>query len=405
MEQRVSTDTATLDQPAAHKAIPAWMTFLLAGACGLIVANLYYAQPLVGPISAAIGLSPKAAGLIVTMTQLGYVLGLLLIVPLGDLVENRRLVLAVSGLGVLALIATGFATEPAMFLGAALLIGIGSVAVQILVPYAAHLAPDAIRGRVVGNVMSGLLLGIMLARPIASLVTQVTSWRTIFFVSAGAMVALGAVLARALPERRPAAGFHYGVLLASMGRLLVGTPVLRRRALYQAALFGAFSLFWTTAPLLLEGPTFHLSQAGIAVFALVGVSGAISAPLAGRAADRGWSRPATAAAMLLVATAFLMTRIAPLGSTASLILLAAAGIVLDFGVQANTVLGQRAIFMLNPMERGRLNGLYIAIFFVGGAVGSAVGAWAYAQGGWALASAVGLGMPALAFAYFLTERR
>ena len=405
MEQRVSTDTATLDRPAAHKAIPAWMTFLLAGACGLIVANLYYAQPLVGPISAAIGLSPKAAGLIVTMTQLGYVLGLLLIVPLGDLVENRRLVLAVSGLGVLALIATGFATEPAMFLGAALLIGIGSVAVQILVPYAAHLAPDAIRGRVVGNVMSGLLLGIMLARPIASLVTQVTSWRTIFFVSAGAMVALGAVLARALPERRPAAGFHYGVLLASMGRLLLATPVLRRRAFYKAALFGAFSLFWTTAPLLLEGPAFHLSQAGIAVFALVGVSGAISAPLAGRAADRGWSRPATAAAMLLVATAFLMTRIAPLGSTASLILLAAAGIVLDFGVQANTVLGQRAIFMLNPAERGRLNGLYIAIFFVGGAVGSAAGAWAYAQGGWALASAVGLGMPALAFAYFLTERR
>jgi predicted MFS family arabinose efflux permease len=201
----------------------------------------------------------------------------------------------------------------------------------------------------------------------------------------------------------PTSKLRYGELLASMGHLAVTTPILQRRALYHACLFGAFSLFWTTTPLLLAGPEFHLSQGGIALFALAGVAGAVAAPIAGRIADRGWSRPATAVAMLAVAGAFLMTHIAPEGSMLALGLLVAAAILLDFGVSANLTLGQRAIFSLSAEFRSRLNGLYMATFFVGGAVGSAAGGWAYAQGGWTLASWVGFAFPVVAVVYFVTE--
>jgi predicted MFS family arabinose efflux permease len=180
--------------------------------------------------------------------------------------------------------------------------------------------------------------------------------------------------------------------------------VLRRRALYHAGLFAAFSLFWTTTPLLLAGSEFGLSQGEIALFALAGVAGAIAAPITGRVADRGWSRPATGCAMLAVAVAFLMTHIAEPGSHWALGLLVAAAILLDFGVSANMTLGQRAIFGLGADVRARLNGLYMTTFFLGGAIGSALGGWAYAHGGWMLASRIGFALPVLALGYFATER-
>jgi predicted MFS family arabinose efflux permease len=387
-----------------QQAISPWLTFLLAAACGLTAANIYYAQPLAGPISAALGLSAEATGLIVTLTQIGYGLGLLLIVPLGDLIENRRLTLVLLAIATLALLGAGLSTQPLPFLLSALGIGIGTVAVQVLVPYAAHLAPEAVRGRVVGNVMSGLMLGIMLARPVASFITQVSSWHIVFYASAATMLLLAAVLARTLPARMPAGRLRYSELLASMGKLVRTTPVLRRRALYHAGLFAAFSLFWTTTPLLLAGSEFGLSQGEIALFALAGVAGAIAAPITGRVADRGWSRPATGCAMLAVAVAFLMTHIAEPGSHWALGLLVAAAILLDFGVSANMTLGQRAIFGLGADVRARLNGLYMTTFFLGGAIGSALGGWAYAHGGWLLASRIGFALPVLALGYFATER-
>ena len=383
--------------------MPRGMTVLLAATCGLIVANLYYAQPLAGPIGAALGLSHAGAGLIVTMTQLGYGAGLLFIVPLGDLVENRRLILAVTALATLALFAAALAPTAGAFLLASLFIGIGSVAVQILVPFAAHLAPEAKRGQVVGNVMSGLMLGIMLSRPVASFIAEASSWHVVFFASTAVMVVLMAVLVRALPSRVPRHRLGYGALLASMLHLARTVPVLRRRALYQFCLFGAFSLFWTTTPLLLAGPLYRLSQFGIALFALAGVAGAVAAPLAGRVADRGWIRPASGIAMVTVAAGFGITHIAAPGSTLALGLLVAGAVVVDFGVTANLVLGQRAIFSLGAEYRARLNGLFMAFFFVGGACGSAAGGWAYAQGGWPLASAIGGALPLLALILWLTE--
>ncbi|MEK9279082.1 MULTISPECIES: MFS transporter [unclassified Bradyrhizobium] len=397
------TMNATIDAAPDSRAVSYRLTFLLAAACGMVAANIYYAQPLIGPISTALGLSHAAAGLIVTMTQIGYGLGLLLIVPLGDLVENRKLICSVIGLGAAALLAAAFATQALPFLTAALFIGLGSVAVQIIIPYAAHLAPEAIRGRVVGNVSTGLMLGVMLARPASSFVTAALSWHAVFFGATALMIALAAVLWIALPERRPVARMHYGALLISMPHLVRTTPLLRRRALYQACLFAAFSLFWTVTPLLLASPEFGFSQRGIALFALAGASGVAAAPIAGRLADRGHSRTATLISMLLVALAFLMAHVGAPGSGLSLAGLVVAAIALDFGVQGNVVLGFRAIFALGPEHRSRLNGVYMATFFTAGAAGSALGAWAFAQGGWTLAAWIGLALPVAALIYAATE--
>lgn len=400
-----ATAAATRESsPLSQKTISPLMTFMFAAACGLVAANLYYGQPLAGPISQALGFTPAATGLIVTLTQIGYGLGLLLIVPLGDLLENRRLVLTLVALAAVALVGAAFAWSPSLFLLASLCIGLASVAVQVLVPFAAHMAPDASRGAVVGNVMSGLLVGIMLARPAASFLSELLSWHAVYLISAGLMIGLIVILRLVLPTRVPHTKLHYGQLLSSMGHLALHTPVLQRRALYQACMFGAFSLFWTTTPLLLASPAFGLTQNGIALFALAGAAGAIASPIAGRVADRGWTKLATAFALVIAIVAFLIGHFSGGGSLLALLTLTLAGILLDFGVQTNLVLGQRAIFALSAEHRSRLNGLYMATFFAGGAIGSALGGWAYATGGWNLASWIGVAFPVVALLIFLTER-
>ncbi|WP_438447961.1 MFS transporter [Gorillibacterium sp. sgz5001074] len=379
-----------------------WLMLLLSVSCGLIVANLYYAQPLVGPISADTGLPASAAGLIVTLTQIGYAGGLLFIVPLSDKLENRRLISIVLLAAVAALLAAAWAPRAVYVLAAALLLGTGSVAAQILVPYATHLASEEQRGRVVGNVMSGLLLGIMFARPVASFVADSWGWRSVFTTSAVILTLLTLLLSRALPPRRPKPLVPYRKLLGSLLPLLRHTPALRRRAIYQACLFGAFSLFWTVVPLRLTDE-FGLSQSGVAWFALAGVGGAAAAPIAGRLADKGWSRILTGAAMGTAVLSLAVSLLIRGHSTAELLLLAASAITLDMAVSGNLVLGQRVIFSLGSETRGRLNGLFMSIFFLGGAAGSSLGGWAYAAGGWTAAMGVGAVLPLIALLYYFTE--
>lgn len=391
--------TAVQAQP---QALSTRLTLLLAVACGVIVANLYYAQPLIGPISATTGLPAHAAGLIVTLTQIGYGLGLLFIVPLGDLVENRKLAVG------LLLVAAGVLTMAALssramqFLTAALLIGLTSVSTQVLVPLAAHFSPEHERGRAVGNVMSGLLFGIMLARPTSSLIADQLGWHAVFALSAVTILLLALLLALRLPVRHPEGNKHYSALIGSLWTLLKSTPVLQRRAFYQACMFSVFSLFWTTVPLeLTQG--FHLSQTGIALFALVGVAGAVAAPVAGRLADRGLSKRGTLLAISLAIVSLLLPMLAQDHSPLALAVLLLAAIVLDMAASANLVFGQRAIFTLPAEIRSRLNGLYISIFFAGGALGSAVGAWAYATHGWHATLLVALAAPLAALVFFTTE--
>lgn len=379
------------------------MVTLLAAAAGLIVANLYYAQTLVGPISAATGLSPAAAGLIVTLTQVGYTLGLLFVVPLGDLLENRRLIVVALAVASVALLAAAFATSAAVFLAAALAIGLSSVAAQVLVPFAAHLSSEAERGHTVGKVVSGLLLGVMLARPAASLIADHASWHVVFGGAAVLIALLAVVLRIKLPQRMPQSALSYPKLIGSLWTLFTTTPILRRRAAYHAGLFGAFSLFWTVVPQVLAGPGFGLSQSAIAVFALVGMAGAVASPIAGKLADKGHSTAATAVALTLGIAGFALPLLVPGSHVVALAVLVVASIVLDMGVAGNLVLGQRAIFMLGHEARSRLNGLYFAVFFAGGAAGSALGGWVYAQYGWHAALLAGMALPAVALAYWVGE--
>lgn len=385
-----------------EKKISRWLVFLLASACGLIVANLYYAQPLVGQISIATGISADSSGLIVTMTQLGYAIGLLFLVPLSDLLENRRMIASILVIAILGLIAASMAKNSYVFFLAAIFIGLGSVAAQILVPFAAHLAPVKQRGSIVGNVMSGLLLGIMLARPAASLIASIWSWQAVFLMSAVIMGILTILLNCLIPKRNPAPNDSYFTIIKSLWYITKTTPVLRRRSLYQATLFGSFSLFWTVVPQWLS-QHFHLTQKEIALFCFAGVAGAVAAPIAGRLADRGWTRRLTGIAFIIAALSFAITHVLQNSQTISLFIFCSAAILLDMAVSGNLVLGQQAIYALGDEIRGRVNGVFMAVFFAGGAIGSAMGGWSYAHGNWATASMIGFSLPMLAFVYYLTE--
>jgi predicted MFS family arabinose efflux permease len=378
------------------------MVLLLASTCGIVVANIYYAQPLIDMIGPSVGLGPRDASAIVSLTQLGYAAGLLLLVPLGDLVENRLLVVLTVAASIPALLLAAVARDGTVMLAAAALIGLTSVAVQMLVPLAAHLSPEHMRGRVVGNVMSGLLVGILLARPVSSVIANFAGWRAVFLISAAVMLATLALLRFSLPHRRPHAKHHYGALLASLFALPVRMPLLRQRAAYQAAAFAGFSLFWTGVPLLLAH-SFHYSQTGIAAFALVGAAGALAAPLAGRMADRGHTTVGTVFALASISLSFLVAFLG--ASTHSVIVLALSGVLLDAGVQTNLVLSQRSIYTLAPEIRSRLNGMFMAIFFIGGAVGSAITSPVFGHFGWAGLCVVGAVMPALALVYFASASR
>lgn len=370
----------------------------------MMAANLYYAQPLIAPISKSLGLDAAAAGLTVMLTQVGYGLGVLLLVPLADFVENRRLILSMLALAILGVLGVASSTSLFFYFSAAFTLGLGTAAVQVIVPFTAHFTPLSLRGRVVGNLLSGLMLGIMLSRPIASFLTDLFDWHAVFYLSAAVMTALGCALYAYLPVREPATqGLAYKTALASMVQLSFRLPVLRRRAIYQAFLFGAFCLFWTASPLLLGSSKFGFSQTEIALFALCGVAGALAAPFAGRMADRGHTRTGTTIALSVSAISFLISQIFEMGSKGSLGALLISAILLDAGVSANLVFGQRAIFSLRAKYRSRLNALYIAIIFIGGAFGSSVGAWAYANGGWSLTAAIGFALPLTALVYFGTE--
>src|SRR5882757_9255664 len=323
---------------------------VFAGACGLVVANIYYSQPLIGLIAPALGLHPGYAGLIVALTQLGYGAGLLFLVPLSDVFENRGLVIRALAAVTLGLLAIALSSSAATLMVASVVVGVFSVATQILVPFASHLAPETSRGKVVGTVMSGLLGG-MLARPFSSFIAGTLGWRAVFYISAGMMLALLMLLRRILPQRHPHSTLTYSQILLSLPRLVAHTPVLRRRAFYQGMMFAGFNLFWTGSPLLLARE-FGLDHRGIALFALAGAAGALAAPLAGRLADRGLTRPATGWALVAAILAFALAAEARLIHSLSLLILAV--VLLDAAVQVCQVLSLRRIYMLAPQLRGRL---------------------------------------------------
>jgi predicted MFS family arabinose efflux permease len=248
--------------------------------------------------------------------------------------------------------------------------------------------------------MSGLLLGILLARAFAGVISGALGWRAVFVISALLLTSTIVVLVRVLPRRQPALAMSYRTLLASLARIYRTQPVLRRRAAYQSAMFGSFSVFWTSITFLLAGPPFHLSQTAIGVFALAGAVGALFAPIAGRLGDGGYEHLASGAAFLIAAAGFMLTLF-----DHALWALVVGAVLIDLAVQTTLVLGQRAIYALDPAARSRLNTLYIATFFCGGALGSALAGMIFARAGWPGVVAFGAGLPLVAFAWWLTDRQ
>jgi predicted MFS family arabinose efflux permease len=376
-------------------------TWLFAASVAVIVLNLFAPQTLVGLIGPSLGLKPVQGGLISMATLLGYAAGLFLLVPLADLLENRRLVVAQLIVAIAAAAAAMFVTRAEALLLLLFVLGAACSAIQVLVPIAAHMASPQRRGQVIGDVMGGLMVGILLSRPLASLVADAWGWRAFYGISAAAMALLTWVLATRLPVRQPAMQASYPALIGSLWRLLCEEPVLRRRALSASLVMGAFSLFWTAVALRLAQAPFGLGQRGIALFALAGAGGAIVTPLAGRLGDRGWTRAATLAAHALLLGAFALAAWAGGQGLASrnplwpLLAMGAAAVLLDVGVTGDQTLGRRAINMLRPEARGRINGVFVGVFFLGGAAGSALAGAAWAAGGWNAVCAAG-GLFALA---------
>ncbi len=389
--------------PTAADATPglsARLTLLFATGCGLCVANIYFAQPLIEPIATALRLHSGLAGLVMTLTQLGYGVGLILLVPLADVVENRRLVPVAMGGAVLGLIGAALSVSAATFLAASFAIGVCAVAAQVLVPFASHLAPAAVRGKVVGNVMAVLLAGIMLARPFSSLVAAAWGWRAVFGTSAVLMALLMIVIARALPSRQPQQSAGYAPTLRSLPGIVARTPLMRRRALYQGLMFASFQAFWTVVPLVLAH-AFGIGQAGIAAFALAGAAGALAAPLAGRLADRGLTRRATGIAMASALLAFAIAAVAVhYRSIAGLVL---AALLIDGAVQVCQVLSIRSLYMLAPELRGRLNALFMTFVFLCAAVASGTAAAVYAFKGWDGLCVLGSVLALVALVFYATE--
>ncbi|VVD77660.1 MFS transporter [Pandoraea iniqua] len=382
------------------------MTLFFAAAVGIIILNLSAAQPLTGPVSHALNLPAGLSGLIAMLPQLGYAAGLLLLVPLCDLLENRRLIVVTLTCCAAFLALSALAHSGWVFLASVFIAGATSSVIQMLVPMAASMAPEQRRGQAIGNVMSGLMLGILLSRPLASLITGTFGWRVFFGIEAAADALLAVVLYLRLPNHTPHTGANYPALLRSLWTLLRTEPVLQRRSLQAALALGAFSAFWTAIALRLAQPPFSLGMQGIAVFALAGASGAIVTPLAGYLGDRGAGHATQIVSHIVMIAAVLMLGAAGAGwggfspvahPVLALAMLVAGAAALDAGVITDQTLGRRAVNLLNPAARGRLNALFVGIFFVGGAMGAALSGAAWAWAGWS-----GVCMVALAFAVALS---
>ncbi|MEO6125037.1 MAG: MFS transporter [Ilumatobacteraceae bacterium] len=367
-----------LDQQPTSSGLERRMVLTLAASTGIAAANLYYAQPLLHTIAEKFGASVGSAGLIVTASQIGYATGLALLVPAGDLLDRKRLVPMLLIAAAVLLGVAAVAPTLGVLIGAMALVGLCVVVAQILVPLAAELASDGERGKVVGTVMTGLLLGILLARTVAGVVAGIAGWRSVFVLGAVMTAVLAVILRTQLPDERPRQAMRYGEIMRSMVQIARTQPELRRSALLGSLAFATFSVFWTTIAFLLSEQPFDYSDSAIGLLGLVGAAGALCATMAGRFADRGKANIGRVMASTAITGSFGLLW---LGRT-SIVLIVVGVLVLDIGVQGVQVLNQSTVYELVPGARSRINGVYMTAYFVGGALGSAGGAFAYEQGGW-----------------------
>lgn len=375
--------THTPAAPGAASALPASLVLLLATGAGLAVAALYYSQPMLGVLGADIGASARAVGFVPTLTQLGYALGILLLAPLGDRYDRRRIILMKAAVLCVALLLAGAAPSIAVLLIASLVIGLSATLAQDIVPAAATLAPEASRGKIVGTVMTGLLLGILLSRVVSGFVAEHFGWRTMFIAAALSIALIGAAAWRGLPRFRPTTQLSYGALMGSLVKLWKRHGALRRATFAQALLSIGFSAFWSTLAVMLHGEPFHLGSAAAGAFGLAGAAGALAAPIAGRIADKRGPELVTRLGASLVLASFGVMALAPwMQPHAQLGLLVVGAIGFDLGIQASLIAHQTIVYSIEPAARSRLNAVLFVGMFLGMAIGSALGALMLAQWGW-----------------------
>ncbi|MEJ2633065.1 MAG: MFS transporter [Acidihalobacter sp.] len=359
------------------------LLLLFAAGAGLAVATLYYNQPMLAVISADLHASPSALGWIPTLTQLGYAAGMLLLAPLGDRYDRRSVILIKGAALIVALLAAALAPSITVLDLASFAIGLCATLAQDIVPAAAHLAPAALRGRVVGKVMSGLLLGILLSRVVSGLVAAQWGWRVMFFAAAGSIALLCLAAWRGLPSFTPAARMGYRALLASLGHLWLQHSALRRAAIAQGLLSLAFGGFWSTLAVMLHHAPFHLGSTTAGAFGIAGAAGAFAAPLAGHMADRGGPERVTRIGALLVAVSFALLLLLPWSSVpVYLLLLGIGSIGFDLGIQSSLIAHQSIIYSLDSEARSRLTAILLTSMFVGMAAGSALASLMLQHIGW-----------------------
>ena len=387
----------------AH-AISRWVILLLAIGAGFSVASIYYAQPLLPLMGSDLHLSIEGMGLVPTLTQAGYAIGILFLLPLGDRHDRRTLILLKSTALALVLLASSLVTELHSLLIVSLLIGMAATMAQDIVPAAAILAPEGKQGKTVGTVMTGLLLGILLSRTVSGIVGEAFGWRVMYQLAAASIALIGAVMWAVLPRFAIHSTLSYPALMRSMAHLWRRYPALRRAALAQGFLSIAFSAFWSTlAVMLLE--RYQLGSAVAGGFGIAGAAGALAAPLAGGLADKLGAGKVTQLGAALVTVSFALMFLMPmLGVHGQLILIAVSAVGFDLGLQSSLVAHQNLVYSLEPQARGRLNALLFTVVFIGMALGSALGTKVYALAGWPAVVALATLTGAIALVIRLTGR-
>lgn len=366
-------------QPNTAPPLSRALTLLFSVICALAVANVYFAQPLLQSIALSLDVKPGLIGIVVTATQVGYGLGLFFIVPLGDLVNRKTLIITQVLLSAAALTVVACAQHWSLLLAAMTLVGLMAVVVQVVVAYAAALATPSQRGQAVGTVTSGVVLGILLARFTSGVIADLAGWRAVYYVSAGLMLAMAAVLYKTVPRvGLPTLQSSYRQLLLSVVQLLRTDPTLRLRGVFALLIFAAFSVLWTSMVLPLSAPPLSLSHTQIGLFGLAGLAGALAASRAGRWADRGLGQRVTGISLALLAFSWLPTAFAQ----TSLIALIIGVVILDFAVQAVHVTNQSLIFAARPDAQSRLVGAYMCFYSLGSALGAAAATQVYSLWGW-----------------------
>jgi predicted MFS family arabinose efflux permease len=381
-----------------HTSFSRAMAFLFAVACGLAVANIYYAQPLLDALASEFGITHSLIGVVITVTQICYALGLFLLVPLGDLIQRRRLIIIHMGLSVIALVIVGFAPTIYILFAGLAIVGLLAVVTQTLVAYASSLAKPTERGQIVGIVTSGVVIGILFARSLAGFLTDLAGWRSVYLVSACLMTLITCVLFKILPsDQQVKSSLSYTQLLRSMLDLYIQQPILRIRGILAMLIFIVFSILWTSIVLPLSEPPFSLSHTAIGAFGLAGIAGTLGAVRAGKLADQGKAQWTTGIALILLLLSWV-----PLSYIGSSLYWLIVGIVLlDLAVQAVHVTNQSMIFTILPEARGRLTASYMIFYSIGSAIGSMSSTMMYSYAGWSGVCYLGAGVSLLALVFWL----